>query len=168
LTAELGRLCNRLRKPGDSLRWSAPEGWHITLQFLGSADEAQFESLKVRLTEVRSGPVPVRMGDLEVFDRAGAFVVEVATSLELRELQQRVVEATKKCGFVPEDRPYHPHITLARAKGDARRQLRQLKARIQSAPALPAFVAAEFLLYESHLGLGGSKYVAQARFMLSR
>jgi 2'-5' RNA ligase len=168
LTAELAQFCNRLQKDGDRLRWSAAEGWHITLQFLGNADAEQFDCLKARLAEVRSASVPVQLGGLAVFDRAGAFVIEVVTSPELLALQQRVVEATTNCGFMPEQRPYHPHITLARAKGDARRQLQGLKAQIKRAPLLPPFTSKEFLLYESHLGPGGSKYVVQAKFMLSK
>jgi 2'-5' RNA ligase len=162
LTAELAQLCNRLQADGDRLRWSAAEGWHITLQFLGNADAEQFDCLKASLSGVRSLAVPVRLGGLAVFDRAGAFVIEVVTSPELLALQQRVLEATTKCDFVPEQRPYHPHITLARAKGDARRQLQNLKTQIKRAPLLPSFTSKEFLLYESHLGPGGSKYVVQA------
>lgn len=82
------------------------------------------------------------------------------------ELQKRVVSATQKCGFVPEERAYHPHITLARAKSDGRKRLKELKDRIQAAPTLPAFSATEFLLYESHLGPGGAKYEVRGRFPL--
>ena len=168
VTASLSRLCEKLRKEGDSLRWSRPEGWHITLEFLGNADGAQFDCLIVRLGEVQSTPVPVRIGGMDVFERAGAFVVDVALSRELVALQEHVVTATRKCGFVAEDRPYHPHITLARAKGDGRRQLKELKSRIATAPAFPAFEANAFLLFESHLGPGGSKYEVRGRFGLVR
>jgi RNA 2',3'-cyclic 3'-phosphodiesterase len=110
----------------------------------------------------------VRMGAVNVFDRAGALVVDVALTEELMALQKRVAEMTRKCGFVPEERTYHPHITLARAKGDGRRQLKELKSRIETVPKLSMFIANEFLLYESHLGPGGSKYEVQGRFPLSK
>jgi RNA 2',3'-cyclic 3'-phosphodiesterase len=165
---ELARVCARLRKPADGLRWSAEESWHITLQFLGNAGEAQVECLKARLAEVRSAPVPVQLGSANIFDRAGAFVVDVILGEELIMLQKRVVEATGKCAFVPEERAFHPHITLARAKGDSRRQLKELKTRVETVPKLPIFIANAFLLYESHLGPGGSKYEVQGRFPLSK
>jgi 2'-5' RNA ligase len=167
VTAELARLCQRLRKADDGLRWSAAGSWHITLQFLGNADDTQFECLKMRLAEVRAVRVPVRLGGPDVFERAGAFVVEVVLTEELVDLQRRVVDATRKCGFVPEGRPYHPHITLARAKGDTRKRLKELKTQKQTALVLPKSVAMQFLLYESHLGPGGSKYEVRAQFSLT-
>ena len=164
--AALTRVCARLRSSDDRLRWSAPESWHITLQFLGNADEAQLACLQARLAEVRSVSVPVRLGALDVFERAGALVVGVDMTPELEKLQRQIVAATERCGFVSEDRPYHPHITLARAKGDGRRQLKELKSRVQN--NLSGFIASEFLLYESHLGSGGSKYERKGRFAIER
>jgi RNA 2',3'-cyclic 3'-phosphodiesterase len=166
LMKQLARLCEGLRKHGDALRWSAQEGWHVTLQFLGNANAEQLDCLKLRLAEVRSALVPVHLGGLDVFERAGALVIEVALTDELVRLQKRVIEATTKCGFMPEERAYHPHITLARAKGDGRRQLKQIKAQIMQVPPLDSFTAREFLLYESHLGPGGSKYEVRGRFAL--
>ena len=173
VVAELTAVCGRLRSGNDGLRWSAPESWHITLQFLGSATAEQFDCLAVRLAEVRSGPVPVRLGGLDVFERAGVFVAEVELTPELVTLQKRVTAATAHCGFQAEDRPYHPHITLARTKGaGGRRQLKALwtkpvKTQAQGRPAFSGFLAREFLLYESHLGADGSKYEVRLRMSLS-
>lgn len=162
---QLSALCGRLRSDRDGLRWSAPESWHITLQFLGSTDPGQFECVKAHLAEVHAGPVPVRLGGLGVFERTGVFHVEAELTPELLALQKQVVAATSACGFIPEERPYHPHITLARAKGEGNRKaLKDLKARVHGQPAFSAFVAREFLLYESHLGPGGSKYEIKAKF----
>ena len=165
---ELERACARLRSHGDGLRWSAPESWHITLQFLGSADEGQFACLLQRLAEVRAAAAPVRLGELGIFERAGVLLVKVEPTAELVELQRRVVEATGRCGFVPEDRPYQPHITLARAKGEGgRRHLKALKARAGERPQFAGFTAHEFVLYESHLGPGGSRYEVRKRMGMS-
>lgn len=159
VTAQLERACARLRAHGDGLRWSAPESWHVTLQFLGNVGEEQFACLQARLAEVHAAPVPVRLGALGIFERAGGLLVKVEPTEELVELQRRVVAATGTCGFVPEERPYQPHITLARAKGEGgRRQLKMLKARADEQPAFAGFTADQFLLYESHLGPGGSRY----------
>lgn len=171
-TGELQALCARLRAEDDGLRWSAPESWHITLQFLGNAGAEQLDCLTLRLAEVGMAPVPVRVGNLGVFERAGVFLVEVDLTPELEELQRRVTGATARCGFAAEERAYQPHITLARTKGHGRHQLRRLKERQAGGPDAAAnrftpFTATEFLLYESHLGPGGSKYEARARFALT-
>ncbi|MGO8757494.1 MAG: RNA 2',3'-cyclic phosphodiesterase [Terracidiphilus sp.] len=169
---ELAAVVARLRKaegagrPG-AMRWTAPESWHITLQFLGNATEEQFECLRARLGEVRSAPVPARLGELGCFDRAGVLFAGVQVSPELAELQKRVAAATSQCGFAAEARVFHPHITLARAKGEGRGTgLRELQGKVAGQPAFAGFTAREFLLYESHLGPGGAQYEVRMRVRL--
>jgi len=178
--SELAAVVARLRSSGRSsgpdgkpplggLRWTAPESWHITLQFLGETMPEQYECLAARLGEVRAAPVTVQLGELGCFDRAGVFYVDAVLTQGLVELEQRVVSATSKCGFVAETRPFHTHITLARAKGQGRSaELRELRGRIRSQPSFTRFTAREFLLYESHLGPGGAQYEVRARFGLTR
>lgn len=164
---ELSRLVARLRSKEDGLRWTAPDSWHITLQFLGNADQTQFECLTARLSEIRSEPISLRLEKPGFFEQAGVFFAGVAESDELAALAKQVNRATARCGFAAEPRPFHPHITLARAKGRGRVQSAHLlKAPTQWRPHSSRFVATEFLLYESHLGQSGAKYEAQARFTL--
>lgn len=162
---ELEKISFRHRADGDGLRWSTPESWHITLQFLGNTSQTQYECIVARLRELRSPPVPIELNETGFFDRAGIFFAGVALTPELLALQQRVIAGTGPCGFVPEDHPFRPHITLARSKGDGR-GLRDLKARIQRQPVFTRFVAEEFLLYESHLSSSGAHYEIRERFKL--
>jgi RNA 2',3'-cyclic 3'-phosphodiesterase len=165
--AELTTLSKRLRSTPD-LRWSAPESWHITLQFLGSVSDEQYGCLIERLAGLRSAPVPVRLGGLGVFDRAGIFYAGVELTPQLDALQSRVVAATAPCGFEPESRPYHPHITLARGKGPkCARELHTFLEHTPSRPKFSRFTAMEFLLYESHLSSAGSTYEVRQRFQLT-
>jgi RNA 2',3'-cyclic 3'-phosphodiesterase len=164
---ELNALCVRLRVKAGNLRWSASESWHITLQFLGTARPDQFACLTARLAEVHAPAFAVQLGVLGVFDRAGVFFADVVLTPELVALQQSIVGATEGCGFLPEARPFHPHITLARSKREDRgRPLRQLKADVGAQSAFTSIAVREFLLYESHLSPAGSKYEVRARFPL--
>jgi RNA 2',3'-cyclic 3'-phosphodiesterase len=163
---ELSAISLRLQTSGDGLRWSAPESWHITLQFLGNTGQPQYECIVARLRELRSPPVPIQLEDLGFFDRAGVFFAGVALTTELRLLQERVTAATGLCGFVPETRPYHPHITLARTKSKGR-ALEGLKTRIRRQPGFTAFVAAGFVLYESVTKPTGAHYEIRERFSLA-
>jgi 2'-5' RNA ligase len=164
---ELGDAISRLREgensmPGSRLRWTAPDSWHITLQFLGNAAEEQLECLNSRLGEVRAAAFPVQLGELDCFDRAGVFFADIMVTPQLAALERSVVAATSQCGFAAETRPFHPHITLARAKGHGRSaELRALENKIRSQPAFTCFTATEFVLYESHLGDGGARYEAR-------
>jgi 2'-5' RNA ligase len=164
---ELAAISVRLQSSGDGLRWSAPDSWHITLQFLGNTGQEQYECIGARLRELRLPPVPIQLEALGFFDRAGIFFAGVRPTPELLFLQQGVTATTGLCGFIPETRPYHPHITLARSKSKGRAQgLGALKTRIQRQPNFTRFVADKFLLYESVARPTGSHYEIRERFFL--
>jgi 2'-5' RNA ligase len=161
---ELAALTERLRFPGDGLRWPEAAGWHITLEFLGKTSEEQYGCVVAGLRPIRMAPFVIQLESPGFFDRVGVFFAGVRLSPELMRLQQKVTAATGPCGFVPEERPYHPHITLARSKG--RQGFRDLKARVRGKTDFSNFVAREFLLYESIPGPGGSRYEVRERFAL--
>lgn len=163
----LERLSLGLRSEADGMRWSSRDSWHITLQFLGKTSDEQFGCLAARLKDVRAPAFAVRLAGTGFFERAGVFFAGVKVSTEMVELEKRVVAATSLCGFAAEDRPFHPHVTLARAKGDGgRHALRRLKGLVKEGAAFPSFVATEFLLFEAFLGPGGSRYESRERFRL--
>lgn len=168
---ELSAISSRLKSREGGLRWQSPESWHITLQFLGNTSQEQYECVVAHLHKLHLPPVSIRLGELGFFDHAGVFLATVKLSPELLALQERVTAATEPCGFVAESRPFQPHITLARSKGRGPRQgLHKLKAELEARASHPhkftGFLAEEFLLYESHLGSGGSRYEVRERFAL--
>jgi 2'-5' RNA ligase len=167
---EIAHRIEPLVRLGAELRWSLPQTWHITLQFLGKADEDQYGCIVDRLREIEFPAFLVRIAGTGFFDRAGVFFVDVAQTPELLALQQRIVAATQRCGFVPEDRAYSPHITLARSRGrTGAGPLAPLKAALRHAPEfIPMeFAVDEVLLYESVPQPRGSRYDVRARFPLS-
>jgi len=165
VAGELAALVKRLQQPDDELRWAAPETWHVTLQFLGAASDAQYACVVRTLGAVALPQFEVRLGELGFFERAGIFHVGVECTPELATLQQQVVAATGQCGFEAEARAYNPHITLARNRGRGP-GIRRLKARVGKAPQFTAFTAGEFRLYESFPHSSGSRYEVRARFPL--
>jgi len=163
----LERLAAGLRADGDGLRWSSPETWHITLQFLGEVQVEQYECLVDGLARIRSPHVPIWLRGTGIFDRAGVLWAGVAVSPELRLLEKQVVAATSECGCTGEKRPYHPHVTLARAKGgDPLQAMRKLQRHAKEGVEFPRFSASEFLLYESFLSPGGARHQVRERFPL--
>lgn len=166
----LSTVTHRFKTSDDGLRWAAPESWHITLQFLGNTIPAKCECITAQLREVHAAPVPVKLGQLDVFDRAGVFFADVTLTPELIALQRLVVAANKGCGFAPESRPFHPHITLARIKGDGRRGdgLHKLREKTGKQTRFAEFTAQEFVLYESLPEQNGSRYEVRERFSLSQ
>ena len=187
---ELESVVSRLRSncvsSGSGLRWTEPDSWHITLQFLGNTTPEQYPCLMEQLGKVRSAPVPVQLGLLGCFERAGVFFADVSATPGLAALGRSVVTATSRCGFALETRPFHPHITLARETGNKRprdqgnkgakeqgsknprfesHKLRDLAAK-GGACRFTRFTAREFLLYESHLGVDRARYEVRGRFPL--
>jgi RNA 2',3'-cyclic 3'-phosphodiesterase len=152
----------------EALRWSAPDAWHITLQFLGKSTAEQHDCLIERLRTIREPAVPTRIDGVGTFERAGVFFAKVEPAPQLLALQQAITTATQPCGFAPEDRPYNPHITLARRKGNSGRNILPELIR-KGSPALDATFTAEcFVLYESTPTAGGSRYDIRATFPLTQ
>jgi 2'-5' RNA ligase len=163
--AELSALTARLKSKNDRLRWTAPESWHITLEFLGNTGQEQHDCLVARLGELHLPPVPIALEKVDLFNRGGVLIVTVQVTPQLLQLQRRVSAVAGLCGFTPEARPYQPHITLARSKGRGQEHT-ELKAKIHRQPAFTSFTAREFILYESFLESSGSRYEIRRRFPL--
>ena len=165
---DLATVVNRIRSNAtEYLRWSAPETWHITLQFLGSTTLRRYECVTAHLREERHPPIHIRLGALDTFDRAGVLFVDVPVTPELLALQRAVTAATAPCGFTPETRPYHPHITLARRKGKGgERELRNLTSKTDPSQRFSSFTAESFVLYESIPTPAGSRYEIRESFPL--
>jgi RNA 2',3'-cyclic 3'-phosphodiesterase len=165
---ELKRVLEPIRSGVDSLRWTTPESWHITLQFLGSTTPQQLTCLLTALPRVKRPAILVRLGKVGCFEHAGVLFLEAHLSAELLILQNEVVQATSICGFVPEARAYTPHITLARSRdGKSRGKLKRvLELATQAMPRIAPFRADEFRLYHSLAGAESSPYEVLSRFPL--
>ena len=163
------RIRLRLCAPGDGLRWSTPEQWHITLQFYGDVDEERAACLADGLAHASFASAPeVILDGLGRFAAKGILHATVGVTPGLLDLQQRVVKCGSSFGFVPEARPFRPHVTLARSKGQKGvKSLRPL-----ATPDLPAFgpdicwMAREILLLRSTLCPQGAEYAVVSRIRL--
>lgn len=99
-----------------------PENLHVTVRFLGDVDE---ERLPEVLGALRTGVAAVPPGPAEV-SGVGAFPTPARprvvwcgvtdTAGTLTRLEGAARDALLPLGFPPEDRPYHPHVTLARVR----------------------------------------------------
>ncbi|MDG9704597.1 RNA 2',3'-cyclic phosphodiesterase [Streptomyces sp. DH37] len=117
--AELAEEVDRLKAlPGaDRLRWVLPEGWHFTLAFLGEVDDGLLPGLRERLERAahRHHPFDLRLaGGGRFGDRV--LWAGVGDGREpLRRLAASVTAGVNRAGVPTEDRPYRPHLTVARA-----------------------------------------------------
>jgi 2'-5' RNA ligase len=167
-TRELAAAVERMRRsPGaEELRWSPPESWHITLQFLGTAGSEEYACVVQRLRGLRASQMKIVPEKIEAFGRVGILHAAVKAAPELLQLEKRVTTATAACDFAREDRPYRPHITLARRRGHGGRDaISSTAQKNRELGAFTGFTATEFALYESFLG-GAARYEIRERFPL--
>ncbi|SHE32419.1 2'-5' RNA ligase [Seinonella peptonophila] len=109
---------NQLKLP--FRKWTIPEDIHITLHFLGETTEEQLKHIKSILTEVCSKhrSFSLSLNGFGIFGQnhqPRIFWSGVGGDLEqLQNLQKSIVKELDLIGFPNENRPYRPHITLAR------------------------------------------------------
>ncbi|HVV99491.1 MAG TPA: RNA 2',3'-cyclic phosphodiesterase, partial [Planctomycetaceae bacterium] len=91
---------------------------HVTLHFLGEVAAANTEALHSALASVRVAPFRVAVSGSGRFSQSAVFFyARVEASPALIELHRAVGAALREAiGFQVEDRPYQPHVTLARAE----------------------------------------------------
>lgn len=124
--ARLAALVESLRSEVLGLRWTRPEGLHVTLRFLGSSSPEALESLGRSLGRetAKARPSSVRVSRLGLFpDRGKARVLWLGVELPrpLVDLQEACEAAARAAGFAAEPRPFVPHVTLGRWREPARR-----------------------------------------------
>lgn len=140
----LAEAQSRLRQGNHAVRWARVEGTHLTLQFLGETDAKLVPDLLTAVSHIRTFPFSLRLDRLGAFPSASRpriIWAGLAGDLDhLATLQRAVTAATRLLGFVPEDRPFAPHLTLGRARQDvSAAQIQALAEALRStAPPTPA------------------------------
>ena len=166
-----GNLENVLKelRPLAALNWSPVENLHITSKFIGQWPEERLAELESALERVNFGRrVEVAIAGLRYFPNPHhprTFFAGIAAETALAELAGRIDEALLPLGIAKEGRPYSPHLTLARVKGEDIRALRQHIAKMTNFD-FGTFQVSEFHLYLSKTGPGGSIYTALATYPL--
>ena len=102
--------------------WVRPESIHLTLKFLGEIKEEEIEPIGARLcaAAAEAGPFQLSVRKLgvfpnEKFPRVLWIGIQQGRDAVIT-LQQKVEEGLVQLGLPPENRPFHPHLTLARIK----------------------------------------------------
>jgi 2'-5' RNA ligase len=177
LHAALSREQSVLRRAAPDARWTRPEGIHLTLKFLGEITDRQCARVREALGLL--GPLEKFSVEVKGFGffpdarRPRVFWAGVEAPPALEKLAQEIEKAAARLGFTPENRPFKPHLTLARFK-EPRPQpalLAAIAERTGGAPeafSLGRFEASEFFLYESKLSPEGAEYLKLAQFPSAR
>jgi 2'-5' RNA ligase len=168
----LEAIAEELRGAADApkARWSPIEKMHLTLKFVPALPKAAVDPLATKLADRLSGSPapeigPTCLGAFPSTARAQVVVAHLADPTgSLAVLARHAEDAAEELGIDREQRPFRPHVTLARTHHavDARPWLRQARSEI------PQLRATQVTLFRSDLGPKGSVYVPLARVPFAR
>jgi 2'-5' RNA ligase len=122
LKTQLAALQGKFRPLSLEAAWVREAGFHLTLKFLGEADASQIGPIASCMTATaqRYHPFSVTLCGVGVFPHESSpRVLWVGIEDEtgcLRQLQQTLESELARIGYLPDDRPFAPHLTLARLK----------------------------------------------------
>ncbi len=156
--------------------WVRPEHMHLTLRFLGEISEEQKSALSQSMRQLCTGVPPMRLA----VEGLGAFpntrrpavvwagIRQVAGDLSV--LQNGVERVARELGLDPDDKPFHPHVTLARIRDVSASAglVAMVHHRVLAAPAAygDEFRARAVALFRSDLKPGGPVYTRIEEFSL--
>lgn len=98
--------------PAGSARY-APADWHLTLHFIGSVPRQRIDALRSGLA-VPLRPFALRLGQPARWPHGLAVLLPEAVPVELQRLHADLGQALQGLGLHVDERPYRPHLTLAR------------------------------------------------------
>jgi 2'-5' RNA ligase len=163
-------------------KWVRPESLHITLKFIGEKPADIVELIKNELGNLKGIPVEIGFRGYGFFPNARSarvFWIGIEAGPELGRLAGEVDEAAAILGVPKEDRPFNPHLTLARGGGGSgsprhrrgdglNRQFEAIQNKLAAGSPVEFgnMMAREFVLYQSQLMAGGSRYSKIANFPL--
>jgi 2'-5' RNA ligase len=160
-----------LKSALEGVRWTRPEGIHLTLKFFGDIDRDAIGSIadiveKKTETFKRLSLTIGRLGAFPTVNRARVLWIGVEGEIEkLASLQGGMDEGFEVLGFEKETRSFKPHLTLGRARSSRGMitGLREVMESVRYDDPNP-FSAEGLSLFKSDLGPGGAVYTKLAYF----
>lgn len=168
IVEEINRLLAPRREALPMLRWTRPEGWHLTTAFMEDVDDYRVEPLVGAMAEVAQHHEPFQIcigGGYALPHPDTAKIIVLGVSRGTDELGRLAVAcrgAANRVGGKPDGRRFIGHLTLARhSRGFPSTKL------IRALDALGdwSWRVDEFALVESHLPT--KRYDVVARFPLA-
>ena len=147
------------------LRWLPVEQLHLTMSFLGQVEAEQEERLRAALARVRVPPFFLPIQGVGVFSGERPTTVWAGVGKghpHLFALHKHIQDAVLQSGWEPDLRPFHPHITLGRAKDVSRQALRPFLHRHEETE-FDLWQVTGFVLFSSVLSQEGATYTVEMR-----
>ena len=152
------------------MRILAREELHLTLHFLGEVRPHDLDAVRTALATVRMNAFTIGLNGVGMFEserHAKVLWAGVEPSADLTALQRSIgTVLTDAIGFQPEDRPYSPHITLARLDEPDQSGVVERYLAENRGFAVPSVLIDRFVLFSSSFAENVPKYQEEAAFLL--
>lgn len=169
----LRRRIDRLARIMPDVRWVDPAGLHLTLAFLGELDDARVEAANESAAAAASAhpPFSLRLAGLGTFGSARSprviWVGLAGEKAHLLALQAALATELEVRGFPREERPFAPHLTLARIKTRlSDTTIDALDRAVREPPGKVSWRADTIAVMRSELLRPAARYTALARWPL--
>ena len=143
------------------LRWLPAKQLHMTLSFLGEVNAAKEALLREALSSVKVPPFFLPLAGVGSFNSRGCPSIVWAGvgkgHPHLFLLHRRVQDAVIHAGLEPDLKPFHPHVTIGRAR-DVSKQALQPFLRKYTETEFDLFNVTGFTLFSSVLAPEGATY----------
>jgi 2'-5' RNA ligase len=163
--ASVAGICHGLPEA----KWVAPDQLHLTLRFIGAVDEALSKAIKVELAMVTASAFSLNLQGVGCFPPhryPHVLWVGLGSNTALLQLQQQVEHALVRAGIPAEQRPFSPHITIARFREGSKARVDGYLAATSQFVTEP-FPVAEFYLYSSTLTREGASHRREVTYPLT-
>lgn len=163
---KLADLQQQLRKTLPPINWVRPESIHLTLKFLGYVEPSVVPQLFAALEPIgkKQHVFSMDVQGVGVFPKVThPRILWVGLTGNIQPLHEVVLEieaALEGLGFPPEEKPFHPHLTLARIKRENTHVgsvLRQEKI-LEDNQHLGSLAVDKITLFQSDLDASGAKH----------
>lgn len=176
-TAAVSELSTAVRRGAPPASWTRTQAWHLTLKFLGDVREDVLVGFgdAIGAAAAVAEPGDLRCSGPVVFPPSGPARVlglgfAPSPGLDaVRSLAAAAEREARRLGLEREDRPYHPHVTLARLKAKWPREAveRFRDSAAESAERLPAWPIRSCVLYASRLDPRGAVHTPLREWALA-
>jgi RNA 2',3'-cyclic 3'-phosphodiesterase len=156
----------RVMPEGERLRWTDPDGWHLTLVFLGSTDPERVPAIAraVEKAVAESAPFELPAGVVGAFPSPNAARVVIYRVADPDGRLAELALAIRHALQVEDGSAFRAHVTLARVRGEGRERLGEWLRSLEAPSGIITVDRAE--LFRSHLGRGPARYESLASIHL--
>ena len=164
LPEHLKAVLTKMAPEISAARWVGAQELHLTLRFIGEVDDGTCSLIKTALSGISFSAFPLALRGVGHFPpgrRPRVLWVGLEPCDGLMQLQQDLELALMDAGIAPDERPFSPHITLARFKEPLPAAVTRFEL-LHKEFASPAFEVSEFILFSSVLTRQGAIHNKEA------